>query len=161
MRYMMQQKLFSWGKDFYIENAAGQNCFFVEGKIFSIGNQFSLQDLSGQELCSIEQQVPAWGSKYEVFHHGQLWATVRKELFTFFNCRFEIDEPGAAHLEAQGDFLDHQYVFTRDEKQVAEVSMKYFSITNTYGVDVIEGEEDVLILAATVVIDMACHQRRD
>jgi uncharacterized protein YxjI len=37
------------------------------------------------------------------------------------------------------------------------VSKRWFSITDTYGVDVQEGEDDVLILACTVVIDMICH----
>ena len=36
-------------------------------------------------------------------------------------------------------------------------------MSDTYGVDIVEGEDDILILASTVVIDMACHgdqQRR-
>jgi hypothetical protein len=28
-------------------------------------------------------------------------------------------------------------------------------------VDIAEGEDDILILASTVVIDMACHQHKD
>ncbi|MBZ5522012.1 MAG: LURP-one-related family protein [Acidobacteriia bacterium] len=159
MRYMMKQELFSWGKDFYIQDDTGQNRFFVDGKVFSLGNQFSVQDLSGQELCSIQQEVFSWGPTYQIFHRGQLWATVKKELFTFFNCRFDIDEPGAAAMEAEGDFTDHNYIFTRGGKPVAEVSMKFFALSDTYGVDIVDGEEDVLILASTVVIDMACHQR--
>ena len=38
-----------------------------------------------------------------------------------------------------------------------EVSMKWFSMSDTYGVEIADGEDDVLILAATVVIDMVCH----
>jgi hypothetical protein len=34
------------------------------------------------------------------------------------------------------------------------------SWTDSDGVDIAEGEDDVLILAATVVIDMACHGDR-
>jgi len=34
----------------------------------------------------------------------------------------------------------------------------WFTWTDTCGVDISEGENDVLILASTVVIDMACHQ---
>jgi uncharacterized protein YxjI len=40
---------------------------------------------------------------------------------------------------------------------VAEVSKRWFSWSDTYGVDIREGEDDVLSLASTVVIDMVCH----
>ena len=37
------------------------------------------------------------------------------------------------------------------------MSKKYFSWTDSYGVDIADGEDDVLILASTVVIDICCH----
>jgi uncharacterized protein YxjI len=159
MRYMMKQKLFSWGNDFYVKDSNGADRFFVDGKAFSFGKQLSFQDLARNELCFIKQVVFSWGPTYEVYKGGSLWATVKKELFTFFHCRFEVDEPGAVHLEAEGDFTDHQYVFTRGGQRVADVSMEYFTLADTYGVDVVDGEEDVLVLACTVVIDMACHEK--
>jgi uncharacterized protein YxjI len=159
MRYMMKQKLFAWGDDFYIKDESGADRFFVDGKALSFGKQLSFQDMAGNELCFIKQVVLSWGPTYEIYKGQQLWATVKKELFTFFNCRFEVDEPGAVPLEAEGDFTDHTYEFTRGSKPVAEVSLEFFTIADGYGVDIVEGEEDVLILACTVVIDMACHQK--
>jgi uncharacterized protein YxjI len=41
------------------------------------------------------------------------------------------------------------------------VSRRWFSWANTYGVDIAEGEDDILILASRVVIDMACHEHKD
>ena len=41
------------------------------------------------------------------------------------------------------------------------VSSCWFSWTDTYGVDIAEGEDDLLILASTVVIDLACHEQKD
>jgi uncharacterized protein YxjI len=35
---------------------------------------------------------------------------------------------------------------------------RWFSWTDTYGMDLVSGEDDVLILATAVVIDMVCHQ---
>ena len=61
------------------------------------------------------------------------------------------------HIEAQGSFLDMEYTFTRGGRPVAEVSKRWFSFTDTYGVDIAEGEDQILLLASTVVIDMVCH----
>jgi uncharacterized protein YxjI len=153
----MKQKLFSWGDDFTIKDENGQDHFFVDGKAFSLGNQLSFQDMAGNELAFIRQKLLSWGPTYEISKGDQLLATVTKELFTFFKCIFTVDVPGPNDLEAQGDFLDHQYVFTRNGSQVAEVSKQWFTLGDTYGVQIAQGEDDVLILASTVVIDMACH----
>lgn len=156
----MKQKLFSWGDDFYIKDENDQDVFFVDGKAFSFGDQFSFQDLDGNELAFIKQKVFSWGPTCEIYRGGDLFAIVKKEMFTFFKCRFTVDVPGPDDLEAEGDFTDHEYVFTRNGSLVATVSKQWFSWSDTYGVDIREGEDDVLILASTVVIDMACHGDR-
>lgn len=156
MRYVMKQKLFSWADDFAIKDEAGNDVFLVDGKAFSLMKQFSFQDMTGKELAAIKREF-SLGATYDIYKGEHLWAVVHKELFTFFNCTFTVDVPGPNDLEAQGDFLDHRYVFTRNGSQVAEVSKQWFTLGDTYGVQIAQGEDDVLILASTVVIDMACH----
>jgi uncharacterized protein YxjI len=157
MRYLMKQKLFCFGDDFVIKTEAGADAFFVDGKAFSFGDKLSFQDMEGNELAFIQQKLLSWGPTYEIYRAGELAAVVKKELFTFFRCKFTVDVPGPDDLEAQGDFMDMEYAFTRDEQAVAEVSKRWFSFSDTYGVDIAEGEDDVLIMASTVVIDMVCH----
>jgi uncharacterized protein YxjI len=157
----MRQKLFAWGDDFTIKDDQGRDAFFVDGKVFTLGKQLSFQTMSGQELVLIRQQVFSWGPAYEIYRGGQLFATVKKQLFTFFNCTFDIDVPGPNDLQARGDFTDHEYCFTRNGQVIATASKQWFSWAESYGVDISPGEDDVLILACTVVIDMACHQGHD
>ena len=139
MRYLMRQKLFSLGEDFFIKDESGTDVFVVDGKAFSFGDQLSFQDLAGNELCAV----------------------VEKEPFTFFNCRFTVDLPGPDDLEAKGDFLDHEYEFHRGGERVATVSKRWFTWADIYGVEIGEGVDDVLILASTVVIDLACHTEEE
>jgi uncharacterized protein YxjI len=153
----MKQKLFAWGDDFTIKNEQGQDAFFVDGKVFSLGDQLSFQDMAGQELASIHQRLLSWGPTYEIYRGDELAAVVKKALFTFFHCKFTVDVPGPDDLEAEGDFLDHEYTFTRGGSPVATVSKQWFAFTDSYGVDIAEGEDDILVLASTVVIDMVCH----
>jgi len=161
MRYVMRQKLWCWGDDFMIRDASGADVYFVDGKAFTLGDQLSFQDLEGRELASIRQRIFAWGPTYEIHRGGRLAAVVKKELFTFFACRFTVDVPGPDDLEAEGDLFDHEYEFRRGGRTVAAVSKRWFDWTDTYGVDIARGEDDVLLLASTVVIDMACHDGDD
>ena len=160
MRYVMKQKLFAWGDDFVIRDADEAACFLVDGKAFSLGNKLSFQDMDGRELAFIQQKLLAWGPTYEVYRDGRLTAVVKKELFTFFKCRFSVDVPGPDDLEVEGDFMDREYSFLRGAAAVAAVSKQWFRWADTYGVDIADGEDDVLILASTVVIDLVCHSER-
>lgn len=157
MRYVMKQKLFSWGDDFTIQTADGGDAYFVDGKAFSLGAKLSFQDMSGNELVYIQQKLLAWGPTYELYRDDVRVAVVKKELFTFFKCTFTVDVPGPDDLMAEGDFMDHEYSFRRGGVPVAHVSKQWFSWSDTYGVDIADGEDDVLLLASTVVVDMACH----
>jgi uncharacterized protein YxjI len=68
-----------------------------------------------------------------------------------------VDVPGPDDLEARGDFLDHEYVFERSGREVARVSKRWFSIADTYGIDIDPEQDDALILACAVVIDLVSH----
>ena len=160
MRYIMKQKLFAWGDDFIIKDENEKESFFVDGKVFCLGNQLSFQDMSGNELAFIKQKLLAFSATYELYRDNELYAMIKKDFFSFFKCRFTIDIPGPDDLEAEGNFLDHEYTFTRHGKTVARVSKQWFAWTDTYGVDIKKDEDDILILASTVVIDMACHEHK-
>ncbi|MCX6929095.1 MAG: LURP-one-related family protein [Verrucomicrobia bacterium] len=148
---------FNLAADFTIKTQDGQDVFFVDGKAFSIGDKLSFQDMQGNELAFIRQKLLAWGPTYEIYRAGELSAVVKKHLFTLFRCRFTVDVPGLEDLEAEGNFLDMEYTFTRCSNVAATVSKRWFTWADTYGVDIADGEDDVLILASTVVIDMICH----
>lgn len=157
MRYLLRQKLLSFGDDFTIRDDAGNDAYFVDGKAFSIGDQLSLRDMAGNELAFIKQKIFSLGPTYEIHRNGEVAAVVKRHLFSFIHHRFTVDVPGPDDLEAEGSFTDHEYSFTRGGRTVAQVSKQWFSWSDTYGVDVADGEDDVLILASAVVVDMACH----
>jgi uncharacterized protein YxjI len=160
MRYVLKQKVFSLGGAFHIKDEQEQDIFFVQGKAFSFGHQLSFQDMAGNELADIQQKVFSWGPTYEIYRSGQLFAVVKKELFTFFRHVFTVDVPGPEDLLAEGDFLDLEFTFSRSGRHVATVSRKWFSWADTYGVDIVDGEDDITILASTVVIDMVRAHRK-
>jgi len=160
MRYVMKQKLFTLTDDYRIADATGNDMYFVKGKLLSLGKNLSFQNMQQEELTHIQQKLLNWGPTYEIWHNGELEAVVKKELFTLFHCVFHVDEPGHDSLTAEGEFSDHEYTFTRGGRAVATVSKQWFTFADTYGVDVDESEDAVLILACTVVIDEACHGDR-
>lgn len=157
MRYLLKQKFFSWGDDYLIRNDSGEDVYLVRGKVLSLGDKLSFQDMHGREIAYISQRLLAWRPTYEISVRGRVIATVTKNLFTLFKCRFQVDVPGPDDMEAEGDFFDHEYGFFRHGSRVASVSKRWFTWTDTYGVDVDDDEDPVLILASAIVIDQICH----
>jgi uncharacterized protein YxjI len=153
----MKERILSWGDDFTIKDESGRDAFYVDGKVFSFGDKLSFQDMKGNELARIDQKLLSFGPQYDIERGGKTVATVKKHLFTFFRHKFTVDVPGPDDLEAQGSFLDHEYTFERRGREVARVSKRWFSLSDSYGIDINDGEDDVLILASAVVIDLVSH----
>lgn len=162
MRYQIKEKLLSFGDDFRIKDRDGRDVYFVDGRAFNLlREKLSFQDMQGRELAFIRERVLTLRKSYEIHRDGRLAAVVKKDLFNLFRCHFTVDVPGPDDLEATGSFLDREYTFKRGGKVVATVSLKWFTFADTYGVDICEGEDDILILASAVVIDQICHDKKD
>ena len=157
MRYVMRQKFFSLADSFTIRDENERDVFLVKGKVFSFGDKLSFKDKEGKEVALIDQKLLSFGPQYEIIRGGTTVAVVKKQLFTLFRARFTVDVPGPDDLEAKGNFLEHEYVFERDGRDIARISKKWLSLSDSYAIDINEGEDDVVILAAAVVIDLVSH----
>jgi uncharacterized protein YxjI len=160
-RYQMRQKLLAFGDDFYIENEQGQKVFKVDGKVLRVRDTLIFRDMQGNKLCQIQEQLLRIKDTMGVEEpDGKTLATVKKALITPVRDRWTVNIKGGPDLDVQGNILDHEYRIEEGRHKVAEVSKKWFRLRDTYGVEVAEGQDDVLILAVTVAIDIMAHPTR-
>jgi uncharacterized protein YxjI len=152
-RYRMREKLFAIGDDFWIETEGGDRAFKVNGKALRIRKTFVIEDPSGDELLKIQKKLVHVRDTMQIERGGDTVATVKKALITPLRNRFAIHVENGGDLSAKGNIVDHEYEIERDGETVAKVSKRWFRVRDTYGVEVAPGEDDALILAATVCID--------
>lgn len=160
MRYVIREKFWSWGDSFQICDENRQPVYQVKGKVFSWGDKLSFQDMQGTELAFISQKLLSLRPKYEIYRQGELFAEVVKR-FSWFKKKFELDVPGPNDYQIEGSFWLHQYQFRRGDHVVADVGKHYFAWTDTYGIETVEGEDDVAILCAAIVIDQVLHDENN
>ncbi len=151
--YQLHEKLFSLGEDFVIQDDQGNDCYLVTSKLFSLGEKLSLCDLSGQEVARIEQKVLTLRPTYIIWRGGYEAASITKRL-GFLSEHFVVDIAGSESLDVQGNLSNHEYTFTRSGQVVASVSKQWFSLSERYGVEAQPNEDDVLLLASAIVIDL-------
>ena len=157
-RYQMREKLFAIGDDYWIETENGDRVFKVNGKAMRARETFILESPSGDEIFKIQEKKLSIRDKMKIERDGDTVATVHKALITPLRDRFDIELEGGGELSAKGNIVDHEYEIERDGQKVAEISKRWFRVRDTYGIEIAPGENDALILAATVCIDeMAGH----
>jgi uncharacterized protein YxjI len=153
----MREKLFAIGEDFWIENEAGDKAFKVDGKALRMRDTLILKDPSGRELFKVQEKALSVRDTMKIERDGDTAATVKKALVHVVRDRFSIEVEGGEDLEAQGNIVDHEYKIERDGNHVAEVSKRWFRVSETYGIEIAPGENDALILAVVVCIDQMSH----
>jgi uncharacterized protein YxjI len=158
MRYLMRKQLFSIGDDFWVEDEDGQRVFKVDGKVLRVRQTFVLEDPSGAEVATIRKKLVALRDTMDIEYEGQVVARVRRAMFSPLRQRFHVDVAGGPEMVVQGNITDHEYEVRRDGTTVAEISKRWFSLRDTYAVDVGPDENVALVLALTVAVDWMGHE---
>ncbi len=160
-RYQMVQKMVSIGDDFWIENGIGEKVYKVDGKALRVRKTLIFEDRAGQELCKIQEKMLRVRDTMDIEDaSGQTVASVKKAMITPLRERWVVNVHGGPDIDIQGNIVDHEYRFEQGGRRVAEVSKKWFRLRDSYGVEIDPGQQDILILAATVVVDMISHPAR-
>jgi uncharacterized protein YxjI len=157
-RYKIRQNLISIGDDFWIENEASKKVFKVDGKVLRIRKTLIFEDAKGNKLAQIQQRLLAIKDTMVVENaDGKDLAVIKKALIAPFRDRWSVNFNDGPDLDVQGNILDHEYTIKQGHDKVAEISKKWFSFTDTYGVEINDGQNDILILSIAVAIDMMAH----
>lgn len=160
MLYEMKRAVPNRGQNFPIRDENGRDAFIIHGAAAPAGEgRVSLQDTRRRELAFIRRRppVPNAGPCFELYYADELHSVVNDNRFSSRQAAFALDHLGPDDLQASGDLAQHEYRFTRDGKTVATVSKRLTGPIDTYGVEIASNEDDLLVLASAVVIDLCCH----
>lgn len=154
-RYKMREKLVSIGNDFWIEDEAGDQVFKVDGKAMRVRDTLVIEDRQGNELCKTQERKLHIKDTMEIEGpDGHSLATIKKAIISPVREHFSVKMAEGPDLKIKGNILDHEYKIESGRSKVAEVSKKWFRVRDTYGVEIEIGQNDVLILAITAVLDI-------
>jgi uncharacterized protein YxjI len=161
VKYRMRQKLLSIGDDYWIEDESGQRAYKVDGKALRIRDTLVLEDAGGREVAKIQEKMLRIKDAMAIEDgNGDRIAMVKKALITPLRERWHVEVENGSDLDVKGNIVDHEYEFEDDGHRVASVSKKWFRVADTYGVEIEPGVDPVVVLAATVALDMMAHESR-
>jgi uncharacterized protein YxjI len=160
MRYVIREKFFHLGEDSQITDESGQALYEVDGHVLSLHNTLVMRDMGGQEVATVKRELISLTPTYRIEQPGVGAAEIRKHFINLFGDHYTIDIPGPDDLEMEGDLFDHEYQIKRAGAVVASISKQWIALTATYGVETAPGEDDVLLLASVLALDLAEDRER-
>jgi uncharacterized protein YxjI len=158
VKYLVQEKFFRLGQDNDILTEAGQPVLRVDGKALSLNNLMIVNDLSGNEVARVSRKIIALLSTYEIALAGGVTAEAHHQ-FSPLHPKWTISIPGGADLEMTGNLANHDFTIAQNGQTIATISKAWMSMSDTYGVDITEGQNDLLILC--IVLSLEAEQDRD
>lgn len=154
-KFMMRERLVSVGDDYWIEDENGDRQFKVNGKFARIRDTWKLEDLNGATVATIRERKLSVRDAITIDVGGRE-AKVKKALVGIRD-RFHVEVDNGHDLKVHGNIVDHEYEIEQDGEKVAEISKKWFRLRDTYGVEVFDEQQAVLVLAITVAVDALAH----
>ncbi|MFE0730647.1 LURP-one-related/scramblase family protein [Streptomyces antibioticus] len=162
MRFLVRDRLLSFGDDYWIENDRGDKVFLVDGKAIRLRDTFELKDTRGQVLIDIRQKMLALRDTMVIERDGEPLATVRRKRLSLLRNHYRVSlADGRTELDVSGKILDREFAVEYDGELLAVISRRRLRVRETYGVDVVRDDADpALLIAVTVcVIHLAEKER--
>jgi len=153
MRYQVREKIFRLGEDNDILNEAGQPALQVDGKVLSLHGLMLVNDLAGTEVGRVSRKLVALRATYEIALAGGVTAEVHQRFTGPFHPKWNLSVSGGAELEIGGNFAGHDSTITENGQTIATISKAWISLADSYGVDIVAGQNDLLLLCSVLALE--------
>ncbi|MFJ3932033.1 LURP-one-related/scramblase family protein [Streptomyces sp. NPDC090029] len=163
MKYLVCDKIFAIGDDYWIEDERGRHAFLVDGKALRLRDTLELKDPSGYVLVTLRQKLLSLRGAMTIERDGETLATIRRKRLSLLRNHFRVALSDGTELDVSGRILDREFAVEYDGELLAHISRRWLTLRDTYGVDVVREDADasLLIAVAVCVIRMAEREREE
>lgn len=163
MTYLVRDKIFAIGDDYWIDDDHGRHAFLVDGKALRLRDTLELKDPDGSVLVTLRQKLLSLRGEMTIERGGTTLATIRRKRLSLLRNHFRVTLADGTELDVSGRILDREFAIEYEGELLAHISRRWLTVRDTYGVDVVREEADaaLLIAVAVCVIRMAEKEREE
>ncbi|MFF9122563.1 LURP-one-related/scramblase family protein [Streptomyces sp. NPDC014889] len=163
MRFLVRDRIFGIGDDYWIEDEHGRKVFLVDGKAMRLRDTFELKDAHGRVLINIHQKMLALRDTMVIERGGEALAKIRRKRLSLLRNHYRVSLVDGTELDVSGKILDREFAVEYDGDLLAVISRRWLSVVETYGVDIVREDADpaLLIAVAVCVIHLAEKEREE
>lgn len=159
----MRERLFGIGDDYWIEDADGHKVFLVDGKAMRVRDTFELKDAQGRIVVEIRQKLLSLRDTMLIERDGEQLAKVKRKRLSLLRNHYRVTLVDGTELDVSGKILDREFAVDYDGELLAQISRRWLSVRDTYGIDIVREDADagLLIAVAVCVIVLAEKEHED
>ncbi|CAM5497187.1 LURP-one-related family protein [Streptomyces atroolivaceus] len=162
MRLLVRERLFGVGDDYWIEDADGRKLYLVDGKAMRLRDTFELKDTAGRVLVEIRQKLISLRDTMIIERDGEQLATVGRKRFSLLRNHYRVNLVDGTELDVSGKILDREFAVDYDGELLAQISRRWLTVRDTYGVDIVREDADApLLLAVAVCVIVLADKEHD
>ncbi|MFH9199187.1 LURP-one-related/scramblase family protein [Streptomyces anulatus] len=163
MRLLVHERLFAIGDDYWIEDDEGRKVFLVDGKAMRLRDTFELKDTDGRTLVELRQKLISLRDTMLIERDGEELAKVKRKRLSLLRNHYRVTLVDGTELDVSGRILDREFAIEYDGELLAQISRRWLTLRDTYGIDVVRDEADtaLLIAVAMCVIVLADKENED
>lgn len=163
MKYLVRDKIFAIGDDYWIDDEHGRHAFLVDGKALRLRDTLELKDRDGRVLVTLRQKLLSLRDAMTIERDGEALATIRRKRLSLLRNHYRVTLAEGTVLDVSGRILDREFAVEYDGELLAHISRRWLTLRDTYGVDVVREDADsaLLIAVAVCVIRLAEKEREE
>ncbi|WP_326741918.1 LURP-one-related family protein [Streptomyces sp. P8-A8] len=151
MRFLVRERLFAVGDDYWIEDADGRKVFLVDGKAMRVRDTFELKDAQGRILVEIRQKLLSLRDTMLIERDGEQLARIKRKRLSLLRNHYRVTLVDGTELDVSGKILDREFAVDYDGELLAQISRRRLTVRDTYGIDVVREDADTALLIAVSV----------
>lgn len=163
MRLLVRERIFGIGDDYWIEDADGRKVFLVDGKAMRVRDTFELKDAQGRVVVEIRQKLISLRDTMLIERDGEQLAKVKRKRLSLLRNHYRVTLADGTELDVSGKILDREFAVDYEGELLAQISRRWLTVRDTYGIDIVREDADpsLLIAVAVCVIVLAEKEHED
>ncbi|MFE6294028.1 LURP-one-related/scramblase family protein, partial [Streptomyces sp. NPDC057866] len=114
MKYLVRDKIFAIGDDYWIEDEDGRPAFLVDGKALRLRDTLELKDPDGRVLVTLREKFFALRDAMTVERDDRPLATVRRKRLSLLRNHYRVTLADGTELDVSGRILDREFAVEYD-----------------------------------------------
>ncbi|MGW3393408.1 LURP-one-related/scramblase family protein, partial [Streptomyces hydrogenans] len=114
MKYLVRDKLFAIGDDYWIEDEDGRHAFLVDGKALRLRDTLELKAPDGRVVITLREKLLSLRGAMTVERDERPLATVRRKRLSLLRNHYRVTMADGTELDVSGRILDREFAVEYD-----------------------------------------------
>ena len=166
--FILQEKMFSLTDKGDIMNTNKEVMGTFRGKLIKIGNTYRIRDTEENPILTIHEKVISMRSAYTFYKGGEQdeknYIGKLKRKIVSVKPKYWFEDPQENRVfTMKGNILTLKYKILKDNKEVAEISKKFFKsiLKGTYGIKMVSDLDDDSAMLILGIVIMLHHEKEE